>query len=253
MEAFLTHFKPFLAQEWDADCELAEKILQGLQPHQNLTVLEIEGYLGKTFPRWLSELTLPNLVELTLNTCVRCETLPEFNQLHHLKILVLNNLLAINRLPALGQLPSLKVLKLSVLPGVKCLGSDFYGGDGAFFTLEELELSSLPSDFPLVKELSMCCDDKLLLSAFESGAFLNLEKLDIQNCTSLLKSSLPQVLIERFRSNPGLLHSMSASGQCYNGDSLVDLVAESLNDVQNRSELDGEIQYHFVQAVEVLE
>ncbi|OAY73368.1 Disease resistance protein RGA2 [Ananas comosus] len=279
MEAFLTHFKPFLAQEWDADCELAEKILQGLQPHQNLTVLEIEGYLGKTFPRWLSELTLPNLVELTLNTCVRCETLPEFNQLHHLKILVLNNLLAINRLPALGQLPSLKVLKLSVLPGVKCLGSDFYGGDGAFFTLEELELScmpeleewfgvagpeffphlsnltimlcpklrALPSDFPLVKELSMCCDDKLLLSAFESGAFLNLEKLDIQNCTSLLKSSLPQVLIERFRSNPGLLHSMSASGQCYNGDSLVDLVAESLNDVQNRSELDGEIQYHFVQ------
>nr|CAD1828978.1 unnamed protein product [Ananas comosus var. bracteatus] len=34
---------------------------------------------------------------------------------------------------------------------------------------------------------------------------------------------------------------------CYNGDNLVDLVAESLNDAQNRSELDGEIQYHFVQ------
>ncbi|XP_020086769.1 uncharacterized protein LOC109709110 [Ananas comosus] len=233
----------FLAQEWDTDSELAEKILEGLQPHQNLTVLEIEGFLGNTFPRWLLESTLPNLVELKLGTFVRSETLPELIQLHHLKILDLDNLLAIKRLPPLGQCPSLKVLSLSCLPEVECLGSEFYGGKGAFLALEKLTLScmskleewfgfagqeffpllsdlriescpklrALPSDFPSVKELSMCCDDQLLLSAFESGAFPNLDGLDIGNCTSLSKSSLPQVLIEHLRSNPGISLRMSAS------------------------------------------
>ncbi|KAG1370963.1 Disease resistance protein RGA1 [Cocos nucifera] len=201
------------AQDWDADAGSVEDVLGDLQPHENLEVLEMEGYAGKTPPWWLMESSLPYLVELSLTSCVRCVHLSGLEQLHSLRVLKLIKLPAVKCLPALEQLPYLKVLQL-MLPAVKCLGSDFYGGEGAFPALEELTLAlmsdleewpavgsgeflphlsklcivecpklrALPSSFPSVRELEMNVDDELLLSSFQSGAFPNLKHLQIGNC-----------------------------------------------------------------------
>ncbi|KAG1370962.1 putative disease resistance protein RGA3 [Cocos nucifera] len=201
------------AQDWDADADLVEDVFGDLQPHEKLKVLEIEGYVGKTLPWWLMESSPPYLAELSLSSCVRCVHLSGLEQLHSLRVLKLIMLPAVKCLPALGQLPYLKVLQL-MLPAVRCLGSEFYGGEGAFPSLEELALAlmsdleewtvvgsgeflprlsklsidecpklrALPSAFPSVRELEMNADDGLLLSSLHSGAFPNLKHLHVQNC-----------------------------------------------------------------------
>ncbi|EHA8588049.1 putative disease resistance protein RGA1 [Cocos nucifera] len=201
--------EPLAAQEWDADADLVEDVLGDLQPHENLKALEIEGYVGKILPRWLMKSSLPYLGELSLTCCVRYEHLSALEQLHSLRVLRLIMLPAVKCLPALGQLPYLKVLKL-LLPAVKCLGSEFYGGEGAFPALEELylafmseleewlavgsgeflprlsklcivecpKLRALPSTFPTVRLLEMTLDG-LLPSSLPSGAFPNMEYCEL--------------------------------------------------------------------------
>ncbi|XP_010908948.1 putative disease resistance protein RGA3 [Elaeis guineensis] len=208
-----TSMKELVAQDWDADADLVEEVLGNLQPHKNLKVLKITEYAGKTLPWWLKESSLPYLAELSLTSCVRCVHLSGLEQLHTLRVLKLIKLPAVKCLPAVGQLPYLEVLVMEVL-AVRCLGSEFYGGEGAFPALEEFKLScmldledwptvgggeflphlsklcivecpklrALPSAFPSVRELNMNIDDELLLSSFESGAFPNLKILNIGNC-----------------------------------------------------------------------
>ncbi|OAY76187.1 putative disease resistance RPP13-like protein 1 [Ananas comosus] len=187
---------------------LAENVLEGLQPHENLTELRIQGYWGRTFPQWLEQ-SLPNLAQLQLYSCFRCKTLPKISQLRNLMCLYLGKLPAVESLPPLGQLPSLIFLHLESLLAVKSLGSEFYAAsDGAFLKLESLELNYmpqleewhdgpagrqsfprllrlrpldcpkltvLPSSFPSVERLHLCADDELLLSSLPSGAFPNLK------------------------------------------------------------------------------
>ncbi|XP_056161662.1 putative disease resistance protein RGA1 [Syzygium oleosum] len=67
-----------------------EALLDGLMPHSNLQNLKINGYKGKSFPRWLMDslvFSLPNLVEVHLQQCGRCKYLPQLGQLPHLKSL----------------------------------------------------------------------------------------------------------------------------------------------------------------------
>ncbi|OAY72886.1 putative disease resistance RPP13-like protein 1, partial [Ananas comosus] len=187
---------------------VAEEVLDGLQPHENLTLFAILHYPGKNFPKWL-ESSLPNLVQLQLSSCFRCETLPRISQLHNLETLYLKKLPAIKSLPPLGQLPALKVLHLVSLLAVNSLGSEFYGpGDGAFPVLENLslehmpeleewceasagrrsfprlselrlldcpKLKELPTSFPSVEQLYLCTNSELLLSYLPRGAFPNLK------------------------------------------------------------------------------
>ncbi|OAY76364.1 putative disease resistance protein RGA3 [Ananas comosus] len=187
---------------------VAEEVLNGLQPHENLTLLGIYRYPGKIFPKWL-ESSLPNLVLLHLSFCFRCETLPRTSQLFNLETLSLEKLPAVKSLPPLGQLPALKVLHLVSLLAVKSLGSEFYGaGDGAFPVLENLrlehmpeleewceasaaqrsfprlselrlldcpKLKELPSSFPSVEQLYLCANSELLLSSLPRSAFPNLK------------------------------------------------------------------------------
>lgn len=51
--------------------------------------LSIENFMGAKFPRWLLELKVHNLVEISLINCRRCEILPPLSQLHHLKVLTI--------------------------------------------------------------------------------------------------------------------------------------------------------------------
>ncbi|XP_035545908.1 putative disease resistance protein RGA4 [Juglans regia] len=132
----------------DADAELRK--LEALRPHdRKLKRLELSGYKGAEFPRWLSSLT--NLVEFQLSKCKKLQCLPP-----------------------LSQLPSLKRLFLKYLDDIEYMSdSDYeYIFTGTFFpSLEELQLyycpnlkgwwreepppRSLPASFPCLSELSI--------------------------------------------------------------------------------------------------
>lgn len=95
-----------------------EDVLDGLQPHSNLKMLHIEQYGGSKFPTWMEDLLLQNLVEISLQSCERCE-----------------------HLPPLGKLLFLKDLLICVMDAVKYLGNEFHGDSVISFpSLERLEL-----------------------------------------------------------------------------------------------------------------
>ncbi|XP_030946418.1 disease resistance protein RGA2-like [Quercus lobata] len=60
-----------------------ENSMDGLQPHQSLKSLEMEGYMGVRVSSWLSFLT--NLVELTIHNCKKCQYLPPLYKLSTLR------------------------------------------------------------------------------------------------------------------------------------------------------------------------
>ncbi|XP_078152656.1 putative disease resistance protein RGA3 [Carex rostrata] len=206
------YFEIIAKLEYTIDIARVEQILENLHPPNMLSKLKIEGYLGKILPKWLMNLQLPNLVHLTLESCFKCETLPEFQKLRSLKTLELNGLMEVRSLNSIGQAPSLEVLHLYSLPLIKCLDSEFHGGDPAFTQLVELELcgmleleewsvvaaghkvlprlyklsiilcpklKNLPSTFCTVGILVMSVDDQLLLASLGSGGFPNLKEMHL--------------------------------------------------------------------------
>ncbi|KAK1591265.1 hypothetical protein Q3G72_005022 [Acer saccharum] len=52
-----------------------ERLLVDLQPHSNLTELQILNYMGNNFPNWIAGGQLQNLQTLTLNGCTGCKIL----------------------------------------------------------------------------------------------------------------------------------------------------------------------------------
>ncbi|CAL9021582.1 unnamed protein product [Prunus brigantina] len=134
----------------------SEEVIQGLQPHQNLKKLVINGYPGIKFPDW----ALPNLVVANFTNCGSCE-----------------------HLPALGNLLLLKTLSLQGMHCVKSFGTEFYDDstDIRFPLLEELSIS----DFANLEEWSR---------ANVGNAFPRLKKLTIKSCPKLAHIPLPQSL-----------------------------------------------------------
>jgi structure-specific endonuclease subunit SLX1 len=99
----------------------SEDVLCALEPHSNMKKLEISGYRGSKFPDWMMELRLPNLVEISLESCMNCEHLPPF-----------------------GKLRFLKHLQLKRMDTVKCIGSEMYGdGENPFPSLKRLTLGQM--------------------------------------------------------------------------------------------------------------
>ncbi|KAF7129608.1 hypothetical protein RHSIM_Rhsim10G0075400 [Rhododendron simsii] len=100
-----------------------EGVLESLQPHSNLKKLSISNYRGSKFPNWMMCSVLKNLVELSLDSCSRCE-----------------------QLPPLGKLHSLKKLDIGEMDSLKCFDPEYYGdGEISFQALETLSLEGMPS------------------------------------------------------------------------------------------------------------
>nr|XP_023879956.1 putative disease resistance protein RGA4 [Quercus suber] len=105
-----------------------ESLLDGLQPHQSLKLLRLEGYRGVRFSSWLSSLT--NLVKLDVESCKKCQHLPPLCQLPSLKELYVRNMDGLeyisdqDTIASLGSsstkiFPSLLVLFLECCPNLK--------------------------------------------------------------------------------------------------------------------------------------
>uniref|UniRef100_A0A2N9IEA5 AAA+ ATPase domain-containing protein n=1 Tax=Fagus sylvatica TaxID=28930 RepID=A0A2N9IEA5_FAGSY len=143
-----------------------EEVLEGLQPHQNLKSLTIQGYEGKKFPSWMltgrdarDGLSLfDNLIEITLRSCNKCE-----------------------EVPTLGHLPCLQVLEINGMNNVRCIGTKFYSDgnyrNALFPTLRRLKLSSMMNlvEWKDAKELTTATCE----------VFPCLEELIIESCAKL--------------------------------------------------------------------
>ncbi|KAG6431616.1 hypothetical protein SASPL_109695 [Salvia splendens] len=138
-----------------------EKVLEALGPHSNLEYLCIEGFSGRHLPRWMTNSTLKNIVEIEIRNCVYCMRLPKLGELTHLKKLDLWNI------------------------GVEYIIEEEVGSGNRvkiqFPGVEELYLSELQS----LKSLSKKQESR--------EAFPNLKRLSISRCSSFILQPLPSL------------------------------------------------------------
>ncbi|KAG5578420.1 hypothetical protein H5410_058554 [Solanum commersonii] len=145
-----------LCLEWSesssADNSQTERdILDELHPHKNIKEVKITGYRGTIFPNWLADPLFLKLVQLSIDNCKNCFSLP-----------------------SLGQLPCLKILSIRGMHGITEVTEEFYGClsyKKPFNCLEKLEFE----DMPEWKQWDI----------LGSGEFPTLEKLLIINCPEL--------------------------------------------------------------------
>ena len=156
--------------EGEENSKLSEEVLDGLQPHSNLKKLSVFKYPCSEFPNWMM---LPNLVEIVLKNCGRCEHLLPF-----------------------GELKFLKRLHLEGLESVKSIGNEIYGnGEGAAFpeleSLSVIRMGGLENWaivggrdlFPVLKSLRLCYCPKLvelpIIDSLITSSILELEELPL--------------------------------------------------------------------------
>ncbi|KAF2296333.1 hypothetical protein GH714_037436 [Hevea brasiliensis] len=154
-----------------------EEVLEGLEPHPNIEIIEINNYLGEKFPSWLLMMKIPsdgdsfsvfdNLVEVRLYGCKWCEELPKLGHLYRLKVLLMHG-----------------------MDRIRCTGNEFYGiDDGStsngvrpFPALKDLYFGSMKS---LVEWKAPPVDE-----GGETVVFSCLEVLAIRKCPRLTKIPL---------------------------------------------------------------
>lgn len=85
------------------DVDLPKQVLDVLQPHRELKKLKIEFYGGNNLSTWIGDPLFVKLESISLSNCEKCTSLPP-----------------------LGQLLQLKHLRIGGMPGVKCVGLEFF-------------------------------------------------------------------------------------------------------------------------------
>uniref|UniRef100_A0A453JLR9 Disease resistance protein RGA4 n=1 Tax=Aegilops tauschii subsp. strangulata TaxID=200361 RepID=A0A453JLR9_AEGTS len=83
-----------LCLEWSKSEQIMTDglILDHLEPHANIKVLQIQGYEGPRVPFWIENRSVKNLVSLRLISCINWEYLPSLGELELLKLLMLDHL-----------------------------------------------------------------------------------------------------------------------------------------------------------------
>ncbi|XP_021837603.1 disease resistance protein RGA2-like [Spinacia oleracea] len=139
-EAMLANLKEkkltFLKLNWSFLHDIgAGEVIECLQPPCTLKAFHIQEWKGVGFPSWgIDEIPclLPNLVSITIEGCIRCQYLPTFSQLPHLKML---DLLVLHALEYI----EIGVESSSSSVGFSCSRATTY-----FPALERLHLRDLP-------------------------------------------------------------------------------------------------------------
>ncbi|XP_057744576.1 putative disease resistance protein At3g14460 [Arachis stenosperma] len=141
-------------------------ILDSLQPHHGLEVLQIRGYKGTIFPNWMGHCSYQNMTDVSMESCKNC-----------------------CMLPSLGQLPSLKSLCIEGFHQLRSIGMEFYKNEGDHH-------SSLLAPFPSLEILefnNMPCWEVWHLP--DSKTFPRLTKLRIRDCPVLKGDMLGRVFL----------------------------------------------------------
>jgi Leucine-rich repeat (LRR) protein len=178
----------FLKLEWmptSQSDDVGEEILEKLQPNQSLEHLELVGYAGSVFPRWMMGnmmTSLPNIVSLHLFHLENCKNLPP-----------------------LGELRNLRYLHIKDVPKLTNLQRGLSGGPRPFKKLTRLNLESLFN----LESLSI-----LLASSSEDHfMFPSLEELSVVSCCKLMfEPSLPKCLKYEIRESDRVLSCGEPTG-----------------------------------------
>ncbi|KAF3448872.1 hypothetical protein FNV43_RR09588 [Rhamnella rubrinervis] len=189
--------------------ENLEQVLEALEPPESLTVLQISCYKGRSFPYWMSNISmLENLVCITLFDCK-------------------NSL----QLPPLGRLPLLRDLSIIGIDSVKYVDNESYDGKlvVGFMRLESLCICSLPN----LERLSMVERKEM---------FPCLSRLHVRNCLKLSLSDIPSikqlevtVCAEVLLKSVSILHGLTSLFVAENDEmtSLPDGMLQSLSALQS--------------------
>ncbi|KAF2296373.1 hypothetical protein GH714_037609 [Hevea brasiliensis] len=154
-----------------------EEVLEGLELHPNIEIIEINNYLGEKFPSWLLMMKIPsdgdsfsvfdNLVEVRLYGCKWCEELPKLAHLCRLKVLLMHG-----------------------MDRIRCIGNEFYG-------IDDGSTSNGVRPFPALKDLYFASMKSLVEwkappvdEGGETVVFSCLEVLAIRKCPRLTKIPL---------------------------------------------------------------
>jgi hypothetical protein len=207
----------------DEDTEdVAEQVLESLQPHTNLQELTIRGYEGSAFPDWMQgSSSLPSLVTLTLDGCCNCTRFPTIAQLPSLKFLSVRKMYDVKRLTSnthgTTKFPSLELLNLWEMYGLEEL---FEASEGDCPRLRKVCISRCPDlkrlpCAPSLTELVLHCGHQLpdipelaslvslkiegfhgvkSFSLPASAALPMLKKLEIRSCKELSSVEGPSAL-----------------------------------------------------------
>ncbi|GER35577.1 disease resistance protein [Striga asiatica] len=167
-----------------------EDVIDHLLPHENLKSLRIEFYRGSNFPSWIGDPAFRKLSSISILNCSECSSLPP-----------------------LGQLPELKHLRVSGMPKIKQVGTEFYGTCAIitpFPKLERLRFDNMPEwqkwtgptgsscgniEFPNLQDLLIFSCGKL--AEVSPLTFPTLRTLNVKECS--------MVLLERFSSLESLI------------------------------------------------
>ncbi|MFS7925289.1 putative virus X resistance protein-like, coiled-coil [Helianthus anomalus] len=163
-----------------------KEVLEELKPNSEwLKELAVKSYGGIEFPKWVGHPSFHRLVDVSINDCKNCTSLPP-----------------------LGQLPSLKELYIGSMPNVKFIGSELTGTNplsvAAFPSLEILRFESMHgwevwstnnevSDavFPCLRELQIEDCPKFIGVSLKTllSVLPCLRKLHIVNCPKMIEFS----------------------------------------------------------------
>ena len=174
----------------------AGDVIENLRPSKQLKKLSIWNYVGKQFPNWLLDNSLPNLVSLELRNCIRCQ-----------------------RFPPLGLLPLLKKLEISGFDEIVRIDGDFHGNNSCSFkSLETLEFSDMRA-----WEEWEC--------QAVTGAFPRLRQFYIRNCPKLQLEALMASAVELRQQERGKLQLESGTMGGHNMEaSLVGMIGHIILD-----------------------
>ncbi|KAF6138053.1 hypothetical protein GIB67_042958 [Kingdonia uniflora] len=204
-----------LELNWNYDEEDDESgkdtVLEGLQPHPNLEKVWITNFRGVKFPNWIvNNFKLPNLVEIYLEECNRCEEVPMFGGLPSLKLLHIHGMKAVRRLGMLSEtndtystgkglavFPSLKELSISWISNLEEWEDPAVA---SFPCLEELtitmcpKLRTMPTLFTSLKILQVESSNGTAVSSIVSK-LTTLTSLSIKDCSEL--TFLPRKILRK--------------------------------------------------------
>ena len=182
-----------------------KKVLENLQPSEDLEHSKIRSYCGIQFPSWVFDNSLSNLVFLSLDDCKYCLCLPP-----------------------LGLLSSLKTLEIRGLNGIVSIGAEFYGSSSSsFVSLERLEFLKMKeweewecktTSFPRLQHLSVNQCPKLKGLSMSMQILLpSLTELRIIECPEVEMfpdEGLPSNIKEVSLSSVKLIASLRETNTC---------------------------------------
>ncbi|GLT45141.1 hypothetical protein SLA2020_189940 [Shorea laevis] len=194
-----------LILKWRKESDQDEDVLEGLQPHSNLQVLEIDGYGGKNLPSWILQnvlncdiFLLKNLKKLRIYHCKKLESLPVmtgFSSLQELCIFCCDELSTIAD-GAFALLVSLKKLLIRDCHKLESVSLNELSLLEKVCIIDCSELNSIGDSLSTstclkILFLHSCGSLRFIPSLF---GLSSLKKLGIYNCHSLI--SIPEELKE---------------------------------------------------------